>query len=620
MSKIPYVLFFYLCYFPFLLSQKYVYKVDLKDVSKDQLTVRLKVPDLKQKTLRFQLPVIIPGTYRVGDYGRFITKFSAKDKNGSNLKVTHPTLNIWEIKNAENIDEISYRVNDTWDTNIISEFAGTNIDIKDSVFVFNNHGIFGFFENYEKLPFKLEIDRPTYLYGGTALNRVGGDKDTDIFEANSYFKLIDNPILFAIPDTATFKVGQTTFLVQVYSETGRNSAESLVPDLKQVVEAQNIYIENKLPLEKYVFLIFMIKEFENYRALWGNGALEHTNSSMYCLHEGSPEVLHYIVRDIAAHEFFHIWTPLSIRSNKIYSFNFMQPEMSKHLWLYEGGTEYASTHYQVKSSIITVERYLDVLSSKIKNSGRYDNSIPFTNISEMCVDKLKNEYGNVYQKGVLINLCLDIKLRALSNGTYGFQNMIHDLSKRYNAENPFDEKDLFDEISEITGYPKEIRAFFRDHVEGSTQLPIGKMMDEVGILFLRKAIKKELSAFGFNPNEALRFNNEEAKLELQKKGIDSFGKNIMGFQQGDLLYKWQGKKIELKTLKDTWDTYEKNAKDGDLLEVVVLRKNEGGFYVPVELSGQLIEVKTEISNGLVLDPAATERELMIRNSWLGSQQ
>ena len=75
---------------PTSFSQTYEYKVDLRDVSKDQLSVKLKVPNLKQKTLLFQLPAIVPGTYRIVDYGRFVIKFEARDKNGTKLKVTTP--------------------------------------------------------------------------------------------------------------------------------------------------------------------------------------------------------------------------------------------------------------------------------------------------------------------------------------------------------------------------------------------------------------------------------------------------------------------------------------------------------------------------------------------------
>lgn len=616
MKYINTLLIVYLFSISSLFSQVYEYKVDIREITKDQISVKLKVPNLNQKNLLFQLPAIVPGTYSIGDYGRFVVKLEARDKNGTKLKITHPTLNTWKIINAENIDEISYRVNDTWDTNIIFEPAGTNID--DSVFVFNHHGVFGFFKNYENLPFKIEISKPDYLYGGTTLTRTGGNDNIDIFEADSYAKLIDNPILYAKPDTATFKVGNTTFLVHTYSPTGRNNSKSFVPDLKKVVEAQRAYLGDVLPMKKYAFLIFMVEEFKNYKNLWGGiGALEHTTSSFYCLQEGNLKALRYIIRDIGAHEFFHTRTPLNIRSKEIHFFDFMKPKMSKHLWLYEGGTEYACTHYQIQAKIITIDRYLEVLSSKVKNSGRYDNSIPFTRLSEECTNKLVSEYGNVYQKGALINLCLDIKLRVLSNGAYGFQNMVHDLGERYNLNEPFEDEDLFDEIAKITGYPTEIRAFFKQYVEGAERLPLGKIMDEVGILFFRKAIQKELSVFGFNPNEGLRFNNEQSKLELLEKGMDSFGKNIMGFKEGDLLYKWQGEALKMNTLKKTWDEYEKTAKDGKLLTVVVLRKNEEGIYVEVELSGKLIEVEYEINNGFMLDPNATKKEIQIRNAWLG---
>ena len=52
--------------------------------------------------------------------------------------------------------------------------------------------------------------------------------------------------------------------------------------------------------------------------------------------------------DNAAHEFFHIVTPLSIHSEEIQYFDFNQPKMSEHLWLYEGSTEYHAHMVQEK--------------------------------------------------------------------------------------------------------------------------------------------------------------------------------------------------------------------------------------------------------------------------------
>ncbi|MEY4541337.1 MAG: hypothetical protein RLZZ306_3094, partial [Bacteroidota bacterium] len=43
------------------------------------------------------------------------------------------------------------------------------------------------------------------------------------------------------------------------------------------------------------------------------------------------------------------------------------PKMSKHLWMYEGMTEYAAGHMQMKYNLIDLPQYLNMLKSKIGN-------------------------------------------------------------------------------------------------------------------------------------------------------------------------------------------------------------------------------------------------------------
>ena len=51
--------------------------------------------------------------------------------------------------------------------------------------------------------------------------------------------------------------------------------------------------------------------------------------------------------DIVSHEFFHIVTPLSVHSEDVHYFDYNAPTFSKHLWMYEGVTEYFATLFQV---------------------------------------------------------------------------------------------------------------------------------------------------------------------------------------------------------------------------------------------------------------------------------
>jgi predicted metalloprotease with PDZ domain len=228
------------------------YKIDLNKVENDQLTIELTVPQMKEDKVSFHLPKMVPGTYSIYDFGRFVTDINVFDKDGNGLDFKRIDDNSWEILDAKKLAKIVYKVEDTWDTkkeNVVFEPAGTNIDA-DKVFVFNNHGIFGFFKGMEYNPIRIEIDRPAKLYGGTAMKRIGGDADTDIFEARSYHYLVDSPIMFAEPDTAIIKVGNADVLIHTYSPTGKVKSKDLVADIFPVLDAQREYLGGKLPVDE----------------------------------------------------------------------------------------------------------------------------------------------------------------------------------------------------------------------------------------------------------------------------------------------------------------------------------------------------------------------------------
>ena len=62
---------------------KYIYKIDLTNVVDDKVFVELTVPTLEGNVLTFRLPKMIPGTYSIEDYGRFVSEFKAMDKDPS---------------------------------------------------------------------------------------------------------------------------------------------------------------------------------------------------------------------------------------------------------------------------------------------------------------------------------------------------------------------------------------------------------------------------------------------------------------------------------------------------------------------------------------------------------
>src|SRR5690606_19035626 len=142
---------------PAFSQERYNYLVDLTHVKDDKLEVRLNVPTIKQKEIIFSIPKIIPGTYRISDYGKFAGEIIAKDKSGKILKVTKVETNSWKISGADKLATIVYRVEDTYDTqipNAVFPMAGTNID-EGKNFVLNPFGFFGYFQGMKNLPVDL---------------------------------------------------------------------------------------------------------------------------------------------------------------------------------------------------------------------------------------------------------------------------------------------------------------------------------------------------------------------------------------------------------------------------------------------------------------------------------
>ena len=83
-------------------KQRYVYTVDLTRVENDKLYVELQVPSIKTDEILYYFPKIIPGTYSIADYGRFVSALQALDKKGRPLPVERLDDNTWKVSSAKN--------------------------------------------------------------------------------------------------------------------------------------------------------------------------------------------------------------------------------------------------------------------------------------------------------------------------------------------------------------------------------------------------------------------------------------------------------------------------------------------------------------------------------------
>ncbi|MNK16390.1 M61 glycyl aminopeptidase [compost metagenome] len=455
--------------------------LDLNNVKNDKVMVTITPPSFDTETTTFFIPKIVPGTYSEDNYGKFIEDFKAFDKKGKELTVTKLDDNSWKIANAKKLVKVTYLVNDTYDvegTHEIFSPAGTNI-LANENFVVNTHGFIGYFDAKGEIPYEVTITHPTSLWAATSLIDTNSSNEVDVFTSPRYADLVDHPIMYSKPDYTTFTVDGMEILIAVYSPTGLIKAQDITPEMEKMMRAQKRFLGPINSTKKYSVLIYLTNG--TLTDAQGYGALEHTTSTTVVMPEAYPmEQLLTTLKDVVSHEFFHIVTPLSVHSKEIHYFNYNTPKMSEHLWMYEGVTEYFANLFMVNQDLITEDEFFTRIAEKIAQSKTFDDTMNFTNMSKNILQKpYKDAYYNVYLKGALIAMCIDIQMREISNGEKGILDLMQALSNEYGSNKPFNDEDLFAKITALT-YP-EIGEFLKKHVAGSTPIPYDDYFAKMGV-------------------------------------------------------------------------------------------------------------------------------------------
>lgn len=542
-------------------TESIVVAINLNDIKDDKVMVTITSPKITIDEVTYSIPKIVPGTYSIDNYGKYIEDFKAFDSKGNTLPVTKTDDNTWSIKNAKTIAKITYLVNDTFDTEKGSGFgnsdifspAGTNIDAGKN-FMLNMHGFVGYFQDKKDLPYNVSISHPATLWGATSMTDLDASDTNDLFTTTRYAELVENPIMYAKPDYTTFTIDGMEILIGVYSPTGKVTAESITPEMKTMMTAQKTFLGKINATKKYSVLLYLSTLTDSDAK--GFGALEHPTATTVVLPEMMPkEELVKSMVDVVSHEFFHIVTPLSIHSKEIHDFDYNAPKMSEHLWMYEGVTEYFANLFQINQGLITEEDFLNRMSEKIVRANTMNDTMPFTTMSANVLNEpYKAQYLNVYEKGALIGMCLDIIIREKSNGEIGILDLMQKLSNEYGPSKPFNDNELFAKITSLT-YP-EVGTFLETYVAGPTPIPYDTILTKVGITKSLNKVPTNVFLKGQVPYITVNQQTKEI-IVIPDMELNDFYKNL-DLKGGDILVSINEKPYSLDTIyemisvSETW--------------------------------------------------------------------
>ena len=578
-------------------------EVDLTRVTDDRVKIRFYAPPIESSTAEYVMPAVIPGSYSRKDFGRFVKDFRACTKTGKKLKVRKNGNNVFTISKANTLCYIEYWVDDTWDApneNYIFQPGGTNIEYPRN-FVINHQGFYGYFEGYKMLPYQVTFKKIPEHYAFTPL-KIERKEESDIVYASSYVKIVDNPVMFCEPDTTSFHVSNMQVHIGVYSATGKVNSSMIKTAVKPLADALGTFF-GELPVDNYYFIMYFPRyATEGITSYGGFGALEHSYCSFYFLPEiPIQEQLLDIIQSVAGHEFLHILTPLNVHSEEIENFDFRNPSMSKHLWMYEGVTEYFANLVRVKTRLISETAFMEEMAGKIRSAAKFPE-VSFTDMSRNILsDEYKDMYNNVYSKGALIGFLLDIRLQQLSNGTMGLRELMLTLAEKYGPSKPFKDDELIPEIVRLT-YP-EIQVFFDQYVKGNQPLPYKEYFDLIGWEYFHE---EEAESYSFGN---LNFIYSQKANQVIAVGTDE-SKNKYGLRTNDLLIAVNGEKVSIES--------------DSLIELIELPRNDQAVAITYQRANEEKTVsaepdlKKEVKLFFIrLKQEPTPQQLQLRRSVLG---
>lgn len=593
-------------------------QINLTKVENDKVPVTINPGRFTIDTVTYHIPKTVPGTYQIDDYGQYIEGFKAYDYKGNEMPVVKPDVNSWTIANAKQLDKISYWVNDTYDLEVTggigdkAPFSPSGTDIEPDEYVLNLHGFVGYFDSLKNNQYKLDVTAPADFVRSTALQQTGSTTSTDrktittSYLAPRYFDVTDNPMMYGKLSVEEFQVGDIKIVLSVYSPNNKHSAKSLKDAMYKMMKAQKAFLGDINTTPRYdIFLYLSDGKADSAK---GFGALEHHKSTMVVMPEDEPEEdLAKDMIETVSHEFFHIVTPLTVHSEDIQYFDYNNPTFSKHLWMYEGVTEYFANLFQVNQGLISEDEFYGKIMDKINISLKmYDDTMSFTEMSEhVAKQPYKDQYANVYQKGALIGMCIDILMREESHGQRGILSLMKELSNKYGNNKPFEDDKLIDEITAMT-YPS-VGEFLKTHVVGTTPIHYEDFFKKLGLELTESKVKTN---FILNGGDLIVSGNQQFGTIFFNDSVkDNSFWNDLGVQPSDIIKSIDGTEMTMQNANT-------------ILQKVFSWSPGQDIEVRLNRKGEDVVIKTttvqSYTNGKILKvvPDATEAQIKLREAWL----
>jgi predicted metalloprotease with PDZ domain len=463
---------------------RYVVRVPAPETH--EAVIEATLPASGRASLELMMPTWSPGYYVVEDYAAKVKDVAAAAPDGRVLTIEKTRANRWTVQTG-GAREVRLRY-----TVVGHERTVTTNWIDTDYGVFNGAPTFITIAERAKRPHEVRMDMPaSWPVVMTGLDDLPGPSP-HTFRAPDYETLVDSPIVAGPLTVRRFEVARIPHFVVSVGDTEGWDGDRGARDLQRFVE-ENLRFWGALPYRKYVFLLLFRP---------GGGGLEHKNSNLSTVvarprprPDGTPAPADapWPSLGLQAHEYVHLFNVKRLRPVELGPFDFEAAPTTGSLWMAEGVTSYYSGLLMTRAGLQTADTYLASLSALIgglqTSPGRLLQSVERSSLEvwNNSLSGVNAGAGTVsyYNKGQVLGLLLDAKIRRATNGRRSFDDAIRLAYKRYGGERGFTPDELRRTFEEVAGVPLD--AWYRSAVASTEELDYSEVLEWFGLRFVSGA-------------------------------------------------------------------------------------------------------------------------------------
>jgi predicted metalloprotease with PDZ domain len=258
---------------------------------------------------------------------------------------------------------------------------------------------------------------------------------------------------------------------------------------------------------------------------------------------------------LMAHEFFHVWNGKGFHPQEFDAIDLSRETYTRSIWIIEGLTKYYQYVLMLRSGVIDRLGFRDIFRDLITNfelnpgksvmSLEDASFLAWFKYPSMIDSDEDNTSINYYNKGAIVGLLLDMKIRSLTGGRKGLDNVFQAMQKNYQKDpGGFSTAGFYSLCSETAG--ASLEDFFSKYAAATTPLPYAEvaqacgfsirpkenpMIPDIGVQMVRTTIVNILP--GSNAERAGLQKNDRILYVNRKYFSGGLGKVLSRFKAGD---------------------------------------------------------------------------------------